>query len=173
MENKYVIPKETFKTTYKGLLKGLLVAYVNGYSAYMPAINPEYVVDKENPKAVIIDQIKNTVISSYTNSAPIISTTETIAKVMTEARVKKDVLTKVGNLTAELSKRFANSFNIDQDKIASAFSLNFSENELARVVSAMMNKKETNQKTNLMLLGYQDLDEPTYISFYFKSFDGK
>ena len=36
-----------------------------------------------------------------------------------------------------------------------------------------MNPKESTQKTNLLSLGYQDLDEPTYISFYFNSFDGK
>lgn len=37
----------------------------------------------------------------------------------------------------------------------------------------MMNKTETTQKTNLITLGYQDKEEPTYISFYFNSFDGK
>ena len=92
---------------------------------------------------------------------------------MTEAKMKKDILTKISNLTTNLSKSFATSLNIDQDKIASAFTLNFSKDELARVVNAMMNKTETTQKTNLITLGYQDKEEPTYISFYFNSFDGK
>ena len=42
-----------------------------------------------------------------------------------------------------------------------------------RVVSAMMNRKETTAKSNLITLGYQDKEEPTFISFYFNSFDGK
>ena len=96
-----------------------------------------------------------------------------MASVMTETKMKKDILTKIGNLTTNLSKSFATSLNIDQDKIASAFTLNFSKDELARVVNAMMNKTETTQKTNLITLGYQDKEEPTYISFYFNSFDGK
>ncbi|UKI29192.1 MAG: hypothetical protein L6V78_02365 [Clostridium sp.] len=96
-----------------------------------------------------------------------------MASVMTETKMKKDILTKIGDLTTNLSKSFATSLNIDQDKIASAFTLNFSKDELARVVNAMMNKTETTQKTNLITLGYQDKEEPTYISFYFNSFDGK
>jgi ABC-type antimicrobial peptide transport system permease subunit len=96
-----------------------------------------------------------------------------MAKAMTEAKVKTSVLTKVGELTSYLTNSFASSFNIDPDKIASAFTLNFTEDELARVVNAMMNPTQTTQKSNLILLGYQDIEEPTYISFYFTSFDGK
>ena len=139
----------------------------------MKTLNPDYEINEENPSAVIIAELKETVLSSYLNSAPIIKTSETMASVMTEAKMKKDILTKIGNLTTNLSKSFATSLNIDQDKIASAFTLNFSKDELARVVNAMMDKTETTQKTNLITLGYQDKEEPTYISFYFNSFDGK
>ena len=96
-----------------------------------------------------------------------------MSSVMTEATIKKNVLTKVGELTSNISNAFASSFNIDQDKIASAFTLNFTEEELTRVVNAIMNPTETTQKSNLISLGYQDKEEPTYISFYFNSFDGK
>ena len=37
----------------------------------------------------------------------------------------------------------------------------------------MLNKKESTAKSNLISLGYQDKEEPTFISFYFNSFDGK
>ena len=87
--------------------------------------------------------------------------------------MKKTILSKIGELTSNISKSFASSFNVDQDKIASAFTLNFSKDELARVVNSMMNKKESTQRTNLILLGYQDKEEPTYILFYFNSFEGK
>ena len=173
MEKEYVVPKDTFETTYSALLKGLLQAYINGYNTYMATLNPEFEVDAENPNAVLVDELKSTIISSYLDSAAITGTSETISKAMTEALMKKTVLTKVGELTSNISNSFATSFNVDQDKIASAFTLNFTEDELARVVQAMMNPTETTQKTNLILLGYQDKEEPTYISFYFKSFDGK
>ncbi len=173
MEKSYVIPKETFKTAYNGLLKGLLQAYITGYNTYMKSINPNWPIDSDNPKAVIVNELKETIVSSYMKSAPIIGTSENMAKAMTEALMKKTILTKVGELTANLSSSFATAFNVDPNKIASAFTLNFSENELARVVNAMMNPNQATQKSNLISLGYQDLDEPTYISFYFNSFDGK
>ena len=173
LETKFVIPSETFKTTYKGLLEGLLTSYITAYNTYMKAMNPEFVIDESNPSAIITEELKTTVIDSYLKSAPIIKTSETMAKVMTETTMKKTILSKIGELTSNISKSFASSFNVDQDKIASAFTLNFSKDELARVVNSMMNKKESTQRTNLILLGYQDKEEPTYISFYFNSFEGK
>ena len=172
MENKYVVPKDAFRTTYEGLLKGLMQAYAVGYNAYMKIMDPSY---EDNDEAVIVvkDEMKGTVIDKYLESAAIISLEEQMAKGMTEAKVKKDVLTKVGELTANISSHFAGAFNVNQDDIVSAFTLNFSEDELARVVSAMMNKTESTQKSNLISLGYQDLDDPTYMSLYFSSFDGK
>lgn len=173
LETKFVIPSETFKTTYKGLLEGLLTSYITAYNTYMKTINSEFVIDESNPGAIITEELKTTVIDSYLKSAPIIKTSETMAKVMTETTMKKTILSKIGELTSNISKSFASSFNVDQDKIASAFTLNFSKDELARVVNSMMNKKESTQRTNLILLGYQDKEEPTYISFYFNSFEGK
>ena len=173
LETKFVIPSETFKTTYKGLLEGLLTSYITAYNTYMKTINPEFVIDESNPSAIITEELKTTVIDSYLKSAPIIKTSETMAKVMTETAMKKTILSKIGELTSNISKSFASSFNVDQDKIASAFTLNFSKDELARVVNSMMNKKESTQRTNLILLGYQDKEEPTYILFYFNSFEGK
>ena len=98
---------------------------------------------------------------------------EAIAIPITDINMKKEVLSKVENLTAFLSSSFANAFHVDQNAIVDAFQLNFSEEELSRVVTAMFNKKKTSLATNLSALGYQDLDDPTQLSFYFWSFDGK
>ena len=87
--------------------------------------------------------------------------------------MKKEILTKVGDLTAYLSNSFANAFNVDQNAIIGAFKLNFSEEELSRVVTAMFTKKKSTLATNLSALGYQDLNDPTEMDFYFWSFDGK
>ncbi len=173
MANKYVIPKDTFKTTYTGLLKGLLQSYITGYNTYMKTLNSEYVVDSTNPKATVIEELKNTIVTSYLSSAPIMGTSDAMARGMTEANMKKTVLTKVGELTSNLTNSIAKAFKVDEDKIAESFTLNFTEDELARVVDAMMNPTETTQKSNLISLGYQDKDEPTYMSVYFNSFDGK
>lgn len=78
-------------------------------------------------------------------------------------------------LAKEMMKNgsIASAFSVDQEKIASAFELKMTEEEMTRIITAMMTKTETNAKTNLISLGYQAKDEPTYISFYFNSFDGK
>ena len=169
LEQNYVLPKETFKTTYSGLLKGLLQIYITSYYA----IDPSLTANQENPTAVVDNTVLPLVIKSYTESAAIVGTSDTMAKIMTEAVMKKTVLTKVGELTSKLTNSFASAFNVDQNKIADAFTLKFNEDELMRVVSAMMTNTESSAKTNLINLGYQDKEEPTYISFYFNSFDGK
>ncbi len=98
---------------------------------------------------------------------------ETLSISITEVIMKSEILTKVGGLTAYLSSSFANAIHVDQDALISAFKLNFTEDELARVVTAMFTKTETSLAANLSALGYQNLDDPTWISLYFNSFEGK
>lgn len=169
MEEKYIIPKETFKTTYTGLLKGLLQVYINAYNS----VDSTLTTTPDNPTAIVYPEMVSAVVSEYNSSAAIIGTTETMAKAMTETVMKKEILSKVGELMNNLTNTFASSFNVDQEKIASAFKLKMTEDEIARIITSMMSKTETNAKTNLIALGYQNKEEPTIISFYFNSFDGK
>lgn len=98
---------------------------------------------------------------------------DSFAIAITEIIMKKEILTKVGDLSSYLANSFAGAFNVDKDALIGAFKLNFSEEELSRVVSAMFTKKKTTLVTNLSALGYQNMNEPTTLSFYFWSFDGK
>ena len=196
LEDKYIIPKENFKTAYAGLLKGLLQMYVKANEAAKQMVsqnmdNMNIVIPNESenvnpslpngienqipniPKNINDIDIASAVLPAYLNSTPIQGTVDTMARVMTEAVMKKNVLTKVGELTATLTNAFASSFNVDEGKIAKAFQLKITEDEITRIVTAMMTKTEKTAKTNLISLGYQDKEEPTYISYYFRSFDGK
>ncbi|MBR3253029.1 ABC transporter ATP-binding protein/permease [Candidatus Saccharibacteria bacterium] len=101
------------------------------------------------------------------------TTLEKLATSITEIVMKKEILTKVGNLTSYLSSSFAGAFHVDESAIIGAFKLNFTEEELSRVVTAMFTKKESTLSTNLALLGYQPLDDPKEMAFYFNSFDSK
>ncbi len=169
LEKNYVIPSDTFKTVYNGILKTLMQVYISAYYMFDQSLTE----NPSNMTATINNDIKNEVVNNYISSAGIKKISEEMSKAMTEALMKKTILTKVGELTTNLSNTFAKAFNIDSNKISSAFSLNFSEDELSRVMNAMMGNNNSSYKTNLILLGYQDKEEPTYISFYFKSFDGK
>ncbi len=170
-EEEYSIPGDTFKSTFAGLLKGLLSAYVAAFEAAMQEQSIPY--DTETMPIPIIDLLFSPVTEQYLEALPVKSAIESFSIAITEVTMKKEILTKVGELSTYLTNSFASAFNVDKDAIIGAFRLNFSEDELSRVVTAMFTKRKSTLATNLSALGYQDLDDPTTMSFYFWSFDGK
>ena len=163
LTGKYLIPEEQFSNIYRGLLAGLLRAYVGAYT-------------NVHPGATNIGMEKilyNGTLNTYLNMADIEGAFKTLAMNATEIVMKKEILTKVGGLSSYLSSSFANAFHVDESAIVGAFKLNFTEEELSRVVQAMFAKKQSTLSTNLALMGYQPLDEPKEMAFYFSSFDGK
>lgn len=168
LEESYVIPSDVFKSTYQKLLVGCLQMYVGAASQ-----SGLMVGDATNIGAYLDDNISTSVTENYMASNAIIAASEGLASKMTEAAMQKNVLTEVGNLTSSLVSKFSNAFNVDSSKIAGAFKFNLDEDELKRLMSSMMTKEESSYSNNLINLGYQDLEEPTMISFYFNSFDSK
>ena len=168
LEKSYVIPSDVFKNTYQKLLVGYLQMYVSIASQNGLIIN-----NNSNTGVYLDYSLLNSVTEGYMGSSAIIATSEGFASKMTEASMQKNILTEVGNLTNNLVSKFSNAFNVDQNKIAKAFKFNLNEDELKRLMSSMMTKSESSYSNNLINLGYQDLDEPTMISFYFNSFDSK
>lgn len=146
LEENYLLPSEQFRAMYKELVGGYFMSLMQD-----PTLTPE----------------------QYTKTAEVEATLKNLSIAITEITMKKGILTKVGDLTTYLSNSFAQAFNVDQNAIIGAFKLNFTEEELSRVVTAMFTKKKSTLATNLSALGYQDLDDPTEIAFYFWSFDGK
>ena len=168
LEKSYVIPSDVFKNIYQKLLVGYLQMYVS------IASQNGLIIDNNSNTGVYLDYfLLNSVTEGYMGSNAIIATSEGFASKMTEASMQKNILTEVGNLTNNLVSKFSNAFNVDQNKIAKAFKFNLNEDELKRLMSSMMTKSESSYSNNLINLGYQDLDEPTMISFYFNSFDSK
>ncbi|MDO5455763.1 MAG: ABC transporter permease, partial [Eubacteriales bacterium] len=85
-----------------------------------------------------------------------------------------------GEAVAEVMKPLANLFSgsedlltIDTDKFAEAFTFDKDEDELARIMTAMLTGGKTTYTNNLLKLGYQKADEPSSISFYFYDFEAK
>ena len=150
LERDYALPAENLKSAYNGLLKGYLGKYLEAFASsaiYSPA--------------------------EYLKQAEVEAVFDSLAGAAANLSMQKSVMAKIGGLTTYLSSSFANAFNVDQNAIIGAFKLNFSEEELSRVVTAMFTKKKSTLATNLSALGYQDLNDPTKMSFYFWSFDGK
>lgn len=171
LESNYFLPKSSFAEMYQGLLIGLMEIYAQGYEVALQGMGQPF--NPETDVILVDDEIFGSTIDLYLGMTKIDAVFESVAAPIVEIQMKKEILTKIGELTAYLSSSFANSFHVDQNAIIDAFHLNFSEEELSRVVSAMFTKKKTTLATNLSALGYQDLDNPTRIAFYFWSFDGK
>ena len=161
LAKEYYMPADTYVTIYKGILQGVKTAYDTAISSVPEGMQDEM---KDTIYSGIIDTIKN--------QAEIRTTSSTMAKTMTETKMRVVIMQNVSNMTSNITSSIAKGFNISPEKITSAFKLNFSEDELMRVVSAMTSPEST-ADTNLINLGYQDLDEPTIIAVYFNSFEGK
>ena len=170
LEKKYVIPSSIFNSTYSSLLGGLLRGYISVYNT----TDTTYTTDENNQGAPLMSAIVDLTVDNFMNQAIIESTASAFSVKMTEAVMQKEILSKVGELTGSLMSSLGNAFNVDPSKIASAFKFDLSEDELKRIMTAMTKGNgNKNANANLISLGYQDLDSPASISFYFKSFDAK
>lgn len=163
LEAEHTIPQATFSSIYAEIIKGFLSGYIN-----MTA------TDKENPSGFIVYDAVDGIVKAFVEQEAIVSTSKTMAASMTEANMQKTVLSKVGELTGKLMQTMASAFKVDESKIASAFKFNLNEEELKRLFTTMSSSSSVQSAdSNLISLGYQDVNEPSTISFYFKDFDSK
>lgn len=169
LENNYIIPYDIFNSTYTNLLKGFLTSYITLYNQN----DSSFTTDPNNMASPITNEVINQSINLYVNSSVIISTSDMMASKMTEAVMQKTILSEVSNLTNNLISTFSKAFNVDEKKIASAFKFNLTEEELKRIMTSFASNSEKTYSNNLINLGYQEIDDPTMISFYFNSFDSK
>ena len=169
LENNYIIPYDIFNSTYTNLLKGFLTSYITLYNQN----DSSFTTDPNNMASPITNEVIKQSINLYVNSSVIISTSDMMASKMTEAVMQKTILSEVGNLTNNLISTFSKAFNVDEKKIASAFKFNLTEEELKRIMTSFASNSEKTYSNNLINLGYQDINDPTMISFYFNSFDSK
>ena len=157
-----------FKDTYKGLLLAFLNSYIGSYSANDSSFN-----DGTEVRVLFNKDLINSSLEIFLKSSVVSLTGSKMADGMLEAKMKVNILTTVGELSNNLVKDVASSFNVDQDKIAKAFKFNLSEQELSRLMNAFSSNEMGSASTNLSSLGYQDIENPSMISLYFNSFDSK
>lgn len=161
--NGVIASQEEFVASYKEMLQNVINQLEN-----------ETAPEEEEAKALLTADVVEPLVSQFFSQEMIKEAAKTMAVTMTQTLMQKDVLTKVGEMTGQLMGSMATAFNVDQDKIAGAFQFNLSEDELMRLFETMSaGGVEKNANTNLALLGYQDIDDPSSIGFYFKDFEAK
>ena len=166
-----VVPDNTLSNT---------IVPPGGMGGFSNTVTNEIVVpptiDDETSKEKVVIITKDmipTMVDMFVSQEMIITTANTLGAKMTEASMQKTILTSVGELTGKLMESVAGAFTVDGEKMASAFKFELSEEEMRRLFQTMTSTTVENADTNLLTLGYQDLEEPTYISFYFNDFDSK
>ena len=127
----------------------------------------------EDKSAPLVATGVDSIVKAFVEQDMIITSTQEIAIAMTEATMQKTILSKVGELAGKLMETMGSAFKVDTDKMAKAFKFEMNEEELKRLFKSMTSTSVENADTNLLTLGYQDLESPTTISFYFKDFDSK
>ena len=84
------------------------------------------------------------------------------------------LMQKVSGFGNLLAGYIGGSFYVDEEKLASAFQFNMTEEDLRRLMEAMSTQdQQTSAEGNLRTLGYADLDSPSSISVYMGDFEKK
>ncbi len=110
------------------------------------------------------------------NSSALFEEGYSLAKEYMAALVAKGTGEALSKAMAPISDMFSGMddlLTIDEDKFADAFQFNKDEDELSRIMEAMISGKDNSYKGNLLKLGYQSKDDPSGISFYFNDFESK
>ena len=123
--------------------------------------------------AVLVSEAVDGIVNAFVEQEMVANAAKTIGATMTEVSMQKTILTKVGELTGKLMETMASAFKVDTSKFAEAFKFEMTEEEMRRIFETMTSTTVENADTNLLALGYQDLESPTAISFYFTNFDSK
>ncbi|MBQ2582979.1 MAG: ABC transporter permease, partial [Erysipelotrichaceae bacterium] len=129
---------------------------------------------------------KNALLSGVIADPRNLSETSSVTNDVINNFVVSMIAAQIGNATAQMMAPMADSLSslsevfsgdimtVDTDKFAKAFRFNMDEEELSRLMGTMMaDTEEKSYRSNLISLGYQDMNDPTSISFYFRDFDGK
>ena len=113
--------------------------------------------------------VEDTLVLNYLKNIAIGQTSMSIGTVIGKVTGPlAESMSKLGNMFGE------DMMSIDTDKFAQAFKFDMDQDELSRIMETMMSgTSEKSYKSNLISLGFQDVDDPTSISFYFKDFESK
>jgi ABC-type lipoprotein export system ATPase subunit/ABC-type antimicrobial peptide transport system permease subunit len=128
----------------------------------------------------------NGLIMSLMRDSDMLSNTSEVINQMLNDFTVMMIASQIGTATAQMMTPMMESLSslsdllsgdlmkVDTDKFAQAFRFDMDQDELSRLMETMMSgTEEKTSANNLIALGYQDLDDPTSISIYFRDFDGK
>lgn len=128
---------------------------------------------------------KNTLINTQLTNQTVLNNTAAVSNYIVENLTTIIIAEQIGVATGKIVEPLTDSlsslgdlFNedmitVDTDAFAKAFNFDMDEDEVSRIMSSMLTSSSASYSNNLINLGYQDVNDPTSISIYFKDFDSK
>lgn len=90
-----------------------------------------------------------------------------------EGQISSALQSSMENVMGSLAEKLPEAMTIDEEAFAEAFEFNLSEEELQRLLAALMGVEEATYQGNLHALGYADFDDPSMIDIFPIDFNAK
>ena len=114
------------------------------------------------------------IVSRFSENTVVSGVAAVMSGKMVESKVQATILSYMEGFGDVVMAYMGSAFYVNEEKIASAFQFNMTEEDLRRLMEAMSGSTtESTAESNLKALGYADLAEPISISLYFVDFEGK
>ncbi len=159
VEENFNFPSDALLQMFGGILGGVSGGLGQYEGMSVPTVMVTPFIDK--------------IVSEFTGNEEILTALEPMARTITETNMQVKIMTSVGEMMGNVMGSIAGAFNVDADKIASAFKFNMTEEDLSRLMSTLGSTEVNSYDGNLRRLGYSDLDKPVSISIYFYDFETK
>ncbi len=201
LEAQYQLPEGTLAQVYQPLLLGMITSYIaremvlpslpEAQAEQPPVTLTDVTVPDETettePVTPSLPEIDismmyapisavqvDAAVDSFLENPLVSGTAGVMAGRMMEAAVQKILMDKLAGFGNVLMNYFGKNFSVDEEKLASAFQFNMSEDDLRRLMEVMSGtQQEATAEANLRNLGYADPAKPTAISLYFVDFASK
>ena len=122
MPTENTIPSGSMENTVTmpgGMMMENTVTSVPGGVSGMPSMGGNTSSDEK--VAIITKDMIDTIVNMFVTQDMIVETGNKFGAAMTEASMQKTILTKVGELTGKLMEKVGSAFEVDGEKMASAF----------------------------------------------------
>ncbi len=113
-------------------------------------------------------------VDGYLANPVVTGTAAAMGSRMMSNEITAILMQKVNGFGNLLTGALGNAFYVDEEKLASAFQFNMTEEDLRRLMEAMSTQnQQPSAEDNLKALGYAELTEPTAINIYMGDFEKK
>lgn len=111
---------------------------------------------------------------SYVDAKEVALGIQKAAENVSNAQAAAKSISSAVTMATDIITDMSNAFQVDPMVIASAFSMNMSEEELTRLITSYMSSgSDANCDSNLRQLGWADRSNPYSISYYLHDFNSK